>query len=105
MKLQIVDNRLLLVGKMVIGSHTVDASFTFDDIQEALDFASVNNLDLSNDPIALGYSIGSLAVQVSADNLNHALIQQGLVFSTDDCWKDSLLKLAEVITSAANEML
>lgn len=104
MKLRIENNEVIMSGEMNIGGNKADVNVKFDEVQQALDFARENNLNLSSDPIVTGYNIGSLAVAVSEEKMDEALVHQGLVFSTDSAWVDSLRKLAEIINHAANEL-
>lgn len=107
MKLAIVDNRVEMTGKIKLGEMSgplADVSVTFDEVQEAIDFAAANHLDLTADPIVHGFNLGGMAVAIGEGKMDEALVHAGLVFSTDVAWVECLRKLATIITSAADEL-
>jgi hypothetical protein len=106
MKLSIsADSDVYLKGQWRLGASAMsEMSTRFDEIQEALNFADETGIDLSDDPIALGYKLGGIAVQISESKLDAAEIQKGMVFGTSPAWIDAMRNLAEIILNAANEL-
>lgn len=107
MRLSIENDRLIMRGTMRVGraeGPQGEVSIPFDEVQEAIDFASENEIDITGDPIVTGFNIGSLAVAVSESRMDEAQVHAGLVFSTDSAWTDALRKLAQIINNAADDL-
>jgi hypothetical protein len=107
MKLEIKNGKVVMTGKVpfgVGGKIQADITMVFDEIQEAIDFCQGNDLSLADDPIAFGYMLPGLAIQITEGKMAEAKIHEAIVFSTDCVWADALRKLATILEYAADEL-
>ena len=73
----------------------------FDTLGEAVEYADVNGLSLTETPEVFGYRIGGLVVMLSEGGHDRQGVMQGLEDGLDPAWKDAALELADLLTKWA----